>query len=180
MPDWLESLGYFGAFLGAILEGEILLLAFLQSVRLGYLHLPGVALGFYLGTLTADWSFFLAARRQGRLYLQRFPKLQHRFEQGEVLMEKSRLWLLLGYRFLWGFRIVLPILFGLSSLPTLRFMLISAIMTLIWLSLYIYLGLFFSELLLAHLPTIASRAPWVLGAILIVGVLLWRKKRQSN
>ena len=76
MTDWLISLGYLGAFIGAFVEGELILFTVVQTARSGYLTLVGVVASFFIGTLIADWFFFLTGRYRGRTYLGKYKRLQ--------------------------------------------------------------------------------------------------------
>ncbi len=179
MPDWIESLGYLGAFLGAFLEGEILLLAAIQAAVAGYLNFFGVLLAFGLGTLAADWTFFLAGRRTGARYIERFPRLKPRFERMEGVVFANATILLLLYRFIYGFRIVLPVLFGLSKRISLRkFAVFSFVSTLLWIGVYGTLGYFFAEWLLERIEQLQQYVPYFFLGILMVFLIGWAWNRR--
>jgi len=133
MQEMLESLTYLGAFFGAILEGEVSLITALQSARMGYSSFYGILLAGFLGTVCIDWSLFLGARKKGRAYLKDKQRLQGKLDRMDHVMVKHSSWLLIFYRFLYGFRIVLPVLFGLSGITIRRFAIFSLISTLLWL-----------------------------------------------
>ncbi|MEO0340442.1 MAG: hypothetical protein AAF242_14675, partial [Bacteroidota bacterium] len=116
MNELLESLGYLGVFIGSFMEGEILFLTAIQMARLGYMQFYGVLVAVFLGTWTADWVFYWAGRSQGQRVMQRFPKLMGKFREMGQRMEKYDRLLLFGYRFMYGFRVVLPVLFGTKGI----------------------------------------------------------------
>lgn len=133
MSETLESLGYLAAFFGAIFEGEASLITALQTARLGYTSFYGILLAGFLGTVCVDWSLFLGARKKGRSYLKNNQSLQGKLDRMDNVMVKHSNWLLIFYRFLYGFRIVLPVLFGLSGITIRKFAIFSLISTLLWL-----------------------------------------------
>lgn len=180
MAEWIESLGYLGAFLGAIVEGEVVFIAALQTVRLGYLDFYYVLLAVFLGAQVVDWSLFLAARRGGQAIIDKRPKLQPRFDKMSELVERRSTLLLLAYRFMYGFRIVLPTLFGISSVSLGRFALLSFIGTLLWVLIIGYTGFFFSENLMAALNWLSAHFGWALLAIGLLVLARWAWKSKMS
>ncbi len=164
MADWLVSLGYLGAFIGAFLEGEIVLLSALQAVRMGYLNLVGILISFFAGTVAADWFFYLTGRHRGRAFLERHPRMHRPFQKMERQFNKWGDFLLLTYRFMYGFRVVLPLLFGLSGVKPLRFALYSLIGTAVWISFFTILSFFFTGLVMEAIGLLQS---WSWALLLI-------------
>lgn len=168
--EWLQSLGYLGAFIGAVLEGEILLITFIQLGRLGYLNLYLTIFAYGLGTLLTDWFFFWVGRTRGRSFIEGRQKLRHRFESMDRILEKKQKFLMLFYRFMYGFRVVLPVLFGLSSIPVRTFIFYSIIGNIIWISLFSSLGYFAAEWILARLEWIQANLKFILIGLILLGV----------
>ena len=135
-----ESLGYLGAFIGAIFEGEIAIVASLQATHVVYTNFYGILLAGFLGTISMDWFLYLNGRYNGRNYLNKRPKLQVRLDKMNLYMDRYTNWLLFFYRFMYGFRIALPLLFGLNSIPIRKFAIYSLISTVLWISLLGVLG----------------------------------------
>jgi membrane protein DedA with SNARE-associated domain len=148
MQELLESLGYLGAYLGAIMEGELLFLTAIQLSTMGYLNYYGVLVAVFAGTLTADWLFYLSGRARGHRWISRYPKLEARFRRMDQRMVRYDGWLLFFYRFMYGFRIVLPALFGIRGIPPWRFGLFSLLATSGWTALFVSLGYYFSDWML--------------------------------
>ncbi|MEQ8706201.1 MAG: DedA family protein [Phaeodactylibacter sp.] len=174
MAEWISSLGYLGAFLGAVLEGEVAFLTAIQATRLGYLNFYYVLLAVFLGAQVVDWSLYLAGRKGGQKAIDRRPKLQFRFNQMSAAVEERSTLLLLVYRFMYGFRIVLPTLFGVAKVPVTRFAVFSFISTLLWVTIVGNLGFFFSEPLLYGLSAVKPYLPVLLALLAIVAVLFFR------
>jgi len=145
MTEWLASLGYLGAFIGAILEGEVALITALQTAHLGYTNYWGILIAGFLGTVLMDWFAFLSGRKKGRSLIQGKPKLVKRLEKMDKMMDRNANWLLLIYRFMYGFRVVLPLLFGISAVPVRKFAIFSLISTFLWITMIASLGNLLSE-----------------------------------
>lgn len=178
--EWLQSLGYLGAFIGAVLEGEILLITFVQLGRLGYLNLYLAVFSFAIGTLATDWFFFFVGRKRGRHFIENHPGLRDRFNRMDQLLGKKQKLLLIFYRFMYGFRIVLPVLFGLSSISVRTFAIYSILGNIVWIGLFSLLGYYAAEWIIARLEWIQANLIFILPAIILLGVLLWLILRKSE
>lgn len=174
MQELLESLGYLGAYLGAIIEGEVLFLTAIQLSMLGYMNYYGVLAAVFTGTLTADWLFYLSGRARGNKWIDRYPRLKARFLRMDQRMERYDGWLLFFYRFMYGFRIVLPALFGVRGIPPWKFGLFSGLATTCWTTVFGTLGYYFSDWLLEKVRGFQEYG-WVaaVGVILLVVYLGW-------
>jgi membrane protein DedA with SNARE-associated domain len=178
MTEWIESLGYLGAFLGAVLEGELSFIAAVQATKMGYLNFNYVLLAVFLGAQAVDWTLYLTGKRGGQAAIDRRPKLKPRFEKMSEAVEQRATALLLAYRFMYGFRIVLPTLFGVVKVPLQRFALFSFISTLLWVLIIGHLGFFFSGPLLYLLGHIQAYLPYLIGfALLSTGLAYWLRAR---
>lgn len=179
MTDWLISLGYLGAFIGAFVEGELILFTVVQTARSGYLTLAGVVASFFIGTLIADWFFFLTGRYRGRTYLGKYKRLQKPLANMETLFAQKGRALLFGYRFMYGFRSVLPLLFGLSNISIAEFALYSLVSTSVWITFFTIVSYYFSDLFL-QLSSVLTLWGWILVFVLILalGWLFYKQKQK--
>lgn len=177
MLEWLTSLGYLGAFLGAIVEGEMAFLTAIEATRLGYLEFYYVLLAFFLGAQAIDWTLYLTGKQGGQAAIDRRPKLKPRFDQMALAVEERSTLLLLSYRFMYGFRIVLPTLFGVLKVPIYRFALFSFISTLLWVLVIGNLSFFFSESLFYLLSQMLAFGPYILFFAVLGGLVVYWARR---
>jgi len=63
---------------------------------------------------------YLAGKQGGQAAIDQRPKLKPKFAQMSEAVEQRSTALLLAYRFIYGFRIVLPTLFGVVKVPVRR------------------------------------------------------------
>ncbi len=177
LQQFLEHFGYLALFVGTFFEGEtILVLAGFLAHR-GYLQLDLVMLTAFAGRYAGDQLWYFLGRRHGRALLARRPALQAGSERAlRLLQKRPDLWVL-GFRFVYGMRSVMPVAIGLSGYPPRRFLLLNAISALLWavtLSLAAYqLG----TLLQTLLDDLARYELWVLGGLLLAGLALWLRRR---
>ena len=166
----IDSYGYLAVFFGALLEGEtILALAGLAAFR-GYLDLYKViALAMFAGFL-GDQIYFFLGRFKGKDVLERFPKMQKRAHRFDVMLSRWHAPLIVGIRFMYGFRIVGPILLGMGRVPAWKFMLYNFIGAALWAPLIAGIGYFFGGAIKAALGHLKRYELWVFGAVLLIGV----------
>lgn len=168
----VDSFGYIAVFFGAFLEGEtILALAGLAAFR-GYLDLYTViALAMVAGFLGDQFYFFLG-RYKGPRILARFPHALARAQRFDAMLSRWHAPLIIGIRFMYGFRVVGPILFGMGRVPAWKFLVLNFIGAALWAPLIACIGYFFGSALhsaLGHLERYELR---VFGAVALVGILL--------
>jgi membrane protein DedA with SNARE-associated domain len=166
----IDSYGYLAVFFGSFLEGEtILALAGLASYR-GYLDLYKViTLALFAGFL-GDQLYFFLGRFKGKEVLERFPKMQRRAHRFDTMLSRWHAPLIIGIRFMYGFRIVGPILLGMGRVPAWKFMLYNFIGAAIWAPLIAGIGYFFGGAIKAALGHLKRYELWVFGAVLLIGI----------
>jgi membrane protein DedA with SNARE-associated domain len=167
----IDSYGYIAVFLGAFLEGEtILALAGLAAFR-GYLDFyKVVALAMVAGFLGDQFYFFLG-RLKGQQVMQRFPNMKRRAQRFDAMMARWHAPVIVGLRFMYGFRIAGPILLGMGRVPTWKFMLYNFIGAAIWAPLIASIGYFFGGAVKAALGHLKRYEIWVFLAVLVIGLL---------
>ncbi len=132
LQDLISQFGYPALVLGTFLEGEVsLLLAAYLAVR-NFLEIEWVALCAFLGTFASDQLWYHLGRRHGRALLERKPRWRPLGERANALLRRHPdLWVL-GFRFLYGLRTVMPLAIGLSGYSWRRYLLLDAIGAGIW------------------------------------------------
>ena len=165
----IDSYGYLAVFAGAFLEGEtVLALAGLAAYR-GYLDLYTViAVALFAGFL-GDQFYFFVGRRNGARILARFPGAQARAHRFDALLARWHAPLIIAIRFMYGFRIVGPVLLGMGRVPSWKFMLYNFIGAVIWAPLIAGLGYAFGSVVESFLENIEQYEMWVFAAMIGLG-----------
>ena len=132
LPGLIAEYGYAAVFVGALLEGETVLILAGFAAHQGYLQLHWVIAIAMLGGFLGDQIYFWLGRRHGAWVLSHFPRLTPVFERAYVLIERYHEALIVGIRFLYGLRTVGPMAFGMSKVLAWRFMLFNALGAVIW------------------------------------------------
>jgi membrane protein DedA with SNARE-associated domain len=180
LQAFLQDYGYLALFIGTFFEGEtILVLAGFLASR-GYLDINLVMLTAAGGGYLGDQMWYFLGRRKGRQILARKPHWEALGEQAlNHLRRYPDIWVL-GFRFVYGLRTVMPVAIGISGYPPLRFLLLNAISAIIWAIVLGAAAFHLGSALELVLEDIKHYEVWVLGALLIGGGLLWCWRRYRN
>lgn len=173
MEELIRNFGYAAIFIGTFLEGETILAVGGFLAHRSYLELPWVVASAFLGTLCGDQAYYYLGRIKGVEFLENRPRWQRKSARVRRLLRRHQTLVVLGFRFLYGARTMIPFLIGASRIPPLRFLALNAIGALVWASAVGAAGYFLgrtAELLLAD----AQRYElWILGILAAVGVIAW-------
>jgi membrane protein DedA with SNARE-associated domain len=126
----------------------------------------------FAATQSWDWIWFTVGRKRGRSFLDKKPKLNEKVKKIDALLRKNPTPVLLGYRFLFGFRTVVPLVIGMSSISKKVFFIFSFINTILWDILFSSFGYFFGAFLKANWKRIEDYEIEIMACILISGVII--------
>lgn len=163
---------YAAVFLGCFFEGETSLTTSAFAAHRGHLEIFIVIIIAFTATQSWDWIWFLVGRKKGKAVLAKRPKLSEKARKIDVLLMKYPVPVLLGYRFLYGFRTAVPLAIGMSSIPTRRFFVFSFINTIVWDVLFSSIGYFFGAFLKANMKRIEDYEFEIMACILISGIII--------
>jgi len=182
LPGLIDSYGYLAVFVGAFLEGEtILALAGLAAYR-GYLDFYAVvAIALFAG-FAGDQFFFYLGRIEGSRLLARFPRMRERAHRFDAMLSRWHAPLIVCVRFMYGFRIVGPILLGMGRVPAWKFLVYNFIGAAIWAPLVAGVGYLFGSVLEALLHDLKRYELWAFVALALIGlaVLLIARSRENK
>lgn len=177
--EFLARYGYLALAIGCFLEGETLLLLAGVAVHSGVLSLAIViAVAFASGTL-GDQFYFFVGRRYGERLLGRWPRFEAPAARVRRLVERHAEWLIVGVRFMYGLRLVGPVVIGMSDVPSWRFVVFNMIGAAIWAVVVAGVGYFFGhaiDWLLVDLDLFEKLA-LVCAVVVVVAFLTWRWHR---
>ena len=179
---FIETYGYLAVFIGAFLEGEtILALAGVAASR-EYLDFYTVIVVALIAGFAGDQFFFFLGRVKGTKILEKFPHAHERAHRFDLLLSRWHAPLIVAIRFMYGFRIVGPILLGMGRVPAWKFMLFNFIGAAIWAPLIASIGFFFGALLETILNDMKRYELWVFVTLAVVGLIaaLIHHRRQEK
>lgn len=143
----LADYGYLAVFIGSLLEGETFLVLAGFAAHQGYLSLPvTLAIAFAGGTL-GDQIFFWLGGAWGQPLLDRIPHSEQRVRRVKDLLQRHHAPVIVGIRFMYGLRIIGPIVIGACGVPFWRFAVFNILGAAVWAPLVGGLGYLFGDAL---------------------------------
>ena len=183
VSDLVAQYGYGMVLVGALAEGESVLVAAGFAAHRGLLQLPLVmAIAFAASTCSDQFCFYLG-RRHGPQLLTRFPKLQGTMQRVETLLRRHPAAAVFGVRFLYGLRTAGPIALGALGVPRWRFALLNMLSAAVWAVGFSLVGYHFGTAVHRWAPGLHAAEEAVLATLLLAAVLLplaWRLHRRRS
>jgi membrane protein DedA with SNARE-associated domain len=167
-----EIILYSAVFLGCFFEGETSLITSAFAAHRGYLEIVIVMFLALSATQSWDWLWFTIGRKKGRRFIEKKPKLNQKVKKIDSLLMKNPIPLLLGYRFLFGFRTAVPLVIGMSSVSKMKFLTFSLINTILWDILFSSVGYFFGAFLKSNWKRIENYEFEIMAGIIITGCII--------
>jgi membrane protein DedA with SNARE-associated domain len=138
--SFIEHYGYLFIFVATLFEGEtVLALAGFVAFE-GYLDLELVILSAFLGGMMGDQLFFYFGRLRGKHFIEARPALATKVKGAQGLIERYPNLLIFGSRFMYGFRILIPVAFGTSRVGGVRFFIFNFLGAAVWASIFASIG----------------------------------------
>jgi membrane protein DedA with SNARE-associated domain len=173
LQNLIQEYGYYVVFAGTFLEGETILIMAGLAAKLGYLQLPFVVLIAFIGSFSGDQLYFHLGRWRGRKILSQYTRLSQQAPKVYKLLQRYDTPLILAIRFLYGLRIVGPIILGMSNISPIKFAILNSVGAALWASVIAVLGfsLGYAVELLVHDLRVYETI--LLVCIAVVGFAVW-------
>ncbi|RMU62119.1 hypothetical protein ALP25_02890 [Pseudomonas syringae pv. syringae] len=143
----IAAYGYWVIFLGCLLEGETVLILGGMAAHQGALQLLQVIGLATLGGMLGDQLLFWTGRYSGERLLPKLKRHQSAIKRVEGLIQRYPTTSVFAVRFLYGMRLVGPMVIGASRLSPWRFALINVLSASVWATLFVCAGYWAGEAL---------------------------------
>jgi membrane protein DedA with SNARE-associated domain len=182
LEQLVRSHGYWALFVGTFLEGETPLILGGLCAKLGLLQLPVVIVIAFIGSFFGDQIWFFIGYFKGREILSKHPKWAKRADRVHTAIKRYRTLIMLGFRFIYGMRIMTPFVIGLDrEITIVRFFVLNAMGAVLWSVVGALAGYFFGYALQGFVKNIRKYEIHALIIVSIIGLLLWAiHKYRSN
>ena len=181
--SFVHEWGYIAVFLGAIVEGETVILTASALSALGHLNLYKVMTITFCTTVVVDQGLFLVGRRYGPAFFERFPKLRPRADRAFKLLHRFDKWFILVFRFIYGIRVISPIVIGAAHVDHKRFAPLNVASAFIWTTVSCYSGYAMGDVLESLLKNIETAKNYffiALGVAVVLATAYWWWKRSKR
>lgn len=181
----IAAYGYWVIFIGCLLEGETVLILGGMAAHQGSLQWPHVIGWATLGGILGDQLLFWTGRYCGARLLPRLKRHQAAIERVQGLIQRYPSTSVFAVRFLYGMRLVGPMVIGASGLAPWRFALLNVLGAAVWATLFVSVGYWAGEALQHFLGDLKPyRLPIFVAVVALVAVAALirhlRKRRKTR
>lgn len=184
LEELISTYGYAAIGIGTFLEGETILVLGGFAAHRGYLELPWVIACAFIGTFFGDQLYYYIGRTKGKSAIEKRPVWKAKSEKVFDLLDKHQIWLILGFRFLYGLRTVTPFLIGASKVSPVRFLVLNIIGAILWAVVIGILGYLFGQTLEVVIGDIKKYEVSLFVILAMAGAVIWiahlKKKSSAN
>lgn len=173
--------GYAALVIGSLAEGETVTLLGGVAAHQGLLKFPLVVISVALGGMIGDQLLYLLGRRYGGKLLRRFSRHQDKIHRAQKMIQQRPYLFVIGTRFMYGFRVIGPLLIGASHLPPKVFLPLNILGALAWALIFTTLGYMGGEVIAPWLQNLDQHLKhwiWLILAIALVVVARWLLKHR--
>ncbi|MGE8178197.1 DedA family protein [Pseudomonas fluorescens] len=168
----LATYGYWAVFIGCVMEGETILILGGMAAHQHLLKLWPVIAWASAGGMLGDQLLFWSGRYFGTRLLPRLKHQQAQIKRVSGLIARYPSMSVFSVRFLYGMRLVGPMVIGASGLSPLRFSLWNMLGAMVWATLFVSGGYWAGEALQRLFGDIRPyRLPIGLGVVVVVAVV---------
>jgi membrane protein DedA with SNARE-associated domain len=176
IQHFISQYGYFLVFFASMIEGESVVIAASILASQGRMDIVKVVTLVFLGTLFADQGMFFVGRFWGSKLLHRYPALAAKSARVFDFLKRYNTAFIMIFRFVYGIRILSPIIIGMSGVSIKRFMVLNLFAAILWTGLSCGAGYFLGDVVLSALHKSQNILYYGLGVIIIVFVIWFLRK----
>jgi membrane protein DedA with SNARE-associated domain len=173
LKEYLQVHGYWVLFVGTFLEGETILIFAGFLAYQGYFSIYGVILAAFVGSFLGDQAYFHLGRRKGPLLLKIFTSFAKKFRKALRLIEKYGSFVAFISRYTYGFRILLPIILGMTNLASRRFLLLNLASAFSWAMVFSLAGYLFGKGASVFIGDLQRYEPYLLLVLAMLTGCVW-------
>ncbi len=147
LEELIQNYGYWALGVGTFLEGETIMVLAGFAAHAGYLRLSWTILIGTVGAFFGDQLYYIVGRLWGRPLLAKRERWKPKIAKLHEWLERHQNWVIIGFRFVYGFRMITPIFIGSSRVSWVRFALLNLFGSAVWAILFGSGGYFFGHAL---------------------------------
>lgn len=180
IADIIHHYGYLALFLGSMLEGETVTILGGIAAHRQWMHLPFAILAAAAGGALGDILLFLVGRHYGVKVINRFgsDKTAH-IKRMQATILRHQYLAIFGVRFLYGLRLIGPVVIGASHVRVNTFILFNLLGAIVWATLLVGGGYLFGSVFTRYLGNIERHLLWLIPLLIVIALLVrwWLKRR---
>jgi phosphatidylglycerol lysyltransferase len=168
---------YLILFLGTLVEADAALMTAAFLAHRGRLNLAAVVAVCVAATLTANQFWFWLGRIKGRAFLERKLRTDRKLQRIHGWLERRGALVIPASRFMYGFRVGVPVAYGASGTPPVRFTILEIASAISWGIVVGFGGYAFGSTLEMLLSDFERYEFAIAGAVILIGAVFALRKR---
>jgi len=172
MEKFINEFGYVALLVGTFFEGETAILTASSLIYRGFFEFPWTVLAAFSGSFISDWIYFLIGHYNGKVFIANRPKLLAKVKPITDFFHRHKFQILFSYRFLYGFRVVIPLVIGMSGLSKLNYLFYSIVTGLIWATTISTVGYWAGRLLVLEVKTFENNFLYIMIGFAAFGLTI--------
>ncbi|CAJ0992898.1 DedA family protein [Pantoea sp. Nvir] len=172
----IEKYGYLAMLIGCIAEGETFTLLGGVAANEGLLNFGGVVLAAMGGGIIGDQLLYWIGRRYGTKIFLKMKKHRDKLMKANRLIQRYPSSFVIGVRFMYGFRIIGPIIIGASHLKPMKFFILNIVGAVIWAITFVALGYFADGMMMFWIHKLDDHLKqiiWLVAAVVFAFITRW-------
>lgn len=134
--EFFREWGYWVVLFGSMIEGESIILTACFMAYSGHMSIYKIGVIAFFGTLFADQALYHVGHFYGKRLInkltKRFPRTKEPSERAFKLLHDWGNWFILSCRFIYGIRIISPVVIGSAGISPRRFIPLNILAAVIW------------------------------------------------
>lgn len=172
MEELLDQYGYIALLIGSFFEGETAILVASSLIHHGLFEGPYTVVFGFAGSFISDWLYYFIGRLNGKYFIEKRPGLKAKLQPVQHFFEEHKIQILFSYRFLYGFRIIIPLIIGMSNVKPHQYLGYSLVSGLLWSSTVSAIGYFIGRFLQIKTSVFEDNVLFIVLGFACFGLLL--------
>lgn len=168
----LTEYGYWIVFLGALVEGESIILPASALASQGVLNVYTVGMVAFFTTLCVDQILYFVGYYHGMKIFEKYPKLEKPAEKVFEMLHKYDVTFILSFRFIYGIRTLSPIVIGAAKVPPKKFIPLNFLAAIIWTVISVGGGYLLGDLMMDVFEKFQMGQKYFFGFIILMFIIL--------
>jgi membrane protein DedA with SNARE-associated domain len=181
--EFVKDWGYWAVFLGAIVEGEVVILTASALAAYEYLSIYYVFLVSFLTTVIVDQVLFWLGHRMGTEWITtKFKRVAKVRDEVFNLLRKMDVLFIFSFRFIYGIRMASPLIIGSAHVNPYRFALFNTLSGLAWAFITCFIGYVVADMVMDGRLDSMPRSYLILILLIIIALVvgIGLKFRRAN
>lgn len=172
MEKFINEFGYLALMIGTFFEGETAILTASSLIYRGLFEFPFTVFAAFFGSFVSDWIYYLIGRLNGKIFIAKRPKIEAKVKPVTDFFHRHKFQILFSYRFLYGFRVIIPLVIGMSGLKPMSYLFYTVVSGLIWATTISTAGYWAGRLLTIEVSTFENNFLFIMLGFALFGLTI--------